>query len=83
MLYKNICYYACDKIDSNSYSYFIEGLIVMILVIGSNVLAYISYKSYMKRKQEFTANNRSAEIEKRKQAKNERMNKKLTILFSF
>ena len=64
-------------------SYIIEGPIVMILVIGSNLLAYISYKSYMKRKQESIANNRSAElteIEKRKQAKNERMNKKLLMM---
>jgi hypothetical protein len=29
----------------------IEGPIAMVLVIGSNILAYISYKSYMKKKQ--------------------------------
>jgi len=64
-------------------SYIIEGPIVMILVIGSNILAYISYKSYMKRKQESMNNNRSAElteIEKRKQAKTEKMNKKLLMM---
>jgi len=64
-------------------SYIIEGPIVMILVIGSNILAYISYKSFMKRKQESTNVNRSAElteIEKRKQAKTEKMNKKLLMM---
>jgi hypothetical protein len=64
-------------------SYIVEGPMVMILVIGSNILAYISYKSYMKRKQESMNNNRSAElteIEKRKQAKPEKMNKKLLMM---
>jgi len=64
-------------------SYIIEGPIVMILVIGSNILAYISYKSFMKRKQESTNVNRSAELterEKRKQAKTEKMNQKLLMM---
>jgi hypothetical protein len=59
-------------------SYIIEGPIVMILVIGSNILAYISYKSFMKRKQESININRSAELtesEKRKQVKTEKRNK--------
>ncbi len=58
----------------------------MILVIGSNILAYISYKSFMKRKQESTNVNRSAELterEKRKQAKTEKMNQKLLICSLF
>jgi len=53
-------------------SYIIEGPIIMILVIGSNILAYISYKSFMKRKQESTNVNRSAELtesEKRREDK--------------
>ena len=61
-------------------SYIIEGPIVMILVIGSNILAYISYKSFMKRKQESININRSAlltENEKRKQVKTEKKNKNL------
>ena len=64
-------------------SYIIEGPIIMILVIGSNILAYTSYKSFMKRKQESTNNNRSTELtesEKRKQAKIETMNKKLLMM---
>jgi hypothetical protein len=61
-------------------SYIIEGPIVMILVIGSNILAYISYKLFMKRKQESTNNQRSGQLtesEKRKQAKTEKMDQKL------
>jgi hypothetical protein len=53
-------------------SYIIEGPLIMILVIGSNILAYISYKSFMKRKQESTNVNRSAELtesEKRREDK--------------
>ena len=55
----------------------------MILVIGSNLLAYISYKSFIKRKQQTTNNNRSAEFterEKRKQDKIEKKNQKLLIM---
>ena len=67
-------------------SYIIEGPIVMILEIGSNLFAYISYKSYMKRKEQLTINNnngRSTELtesEKRKQAKTEKMNQKLLMM---
>jgi hypothetical protein len=64
-------------------SYIIEGPIVMILVIGSNLLAYISYKSFLKRKQETININGSAELtesEKRKQVKTEKKNKKLLIM---
>jgi len=68
-------------------SYIIEGPIVMILEIGSNLLAYISYKSYMNRKEQLAINNnnnnRSTELtesEKRKQAKTEKMNQKLLMM---
>jgi hypothetical protein len=66
-------------------SYIIEGPFVMILAVGSNILAYISYKSFMKRKQELTINNRERgvelnENETRKQAKIEKMNKNLLIM---
>jgi hypothetical protein len=66
-------------------SYIIEGPFVMVLAVGSNILAYISYKSFMKRKQELTINNRERgvelnENETRKQAKIEKMNKNLLIM---
>jgi hypothetical protein len=64
-------------------NYILEGPINMILVIGSNLLAYISYKSFIKRKQQATYNNRSAELtesEKRKQDKIEKKNQKLLIM---
>ncbi len=71
-------------------SYIIEGPVVMILIIGTNILAYKSYKLFIKRKQETTmAIHRVMELtasEKRKQAKIEKMNKKLlkmTIYLSF
>jgi hypothetical protein len=68
-------------------SIIIEGPVVMILVIGSNILAFVSYKSFLKRKQtalELSSfnNNRAiihqqTSIERRKLDKNEKMNQKL------
>ena len=73
-------------------SFIIEGPVVMILAIGSNLLAYASYKAFMKRKsmttsvafnvnrQQLAINTRAVElteIEKRRQAKKEKKNKKL------
>jgi hypothetical protein len=66
-------------------SYIIEGPFLMVLAVGSNILAYISYKSFMKRKQELIINNRErgielTENETRKQAKTEKMNLKLLVM---
>ncbi len=64
-------------------SFIIEGPIVMILAIGSNIFAYISYRSFIKRKQESLSNHRNirlTEKEKRKLAKNEKKNQKLLMM---
>jgi hypothetical protein len=73
-------------------SFIIEGPVVMILAIGSNLLAYASYKAFMKRKsmttsvafnvnrQQLAITTRAVEltnIEQRKQAKKEKMNQRL------
>ena len=63
--------------------YIIEGPIVILLIIGSNLLSYKSFKSFMKRKQELKNNNITIELtesEKRKQAKDEKINKKLLMM---
>jgi len=72
--------------------YIIEGPVVMILVIGSNILAYASYKAFMKRKlmttsvafnvntQQLAITTHAVEltkIEKRRKAKREKINKRL------
>jgi len=64
-------------------SYVVEGPVLIILAIGSNLLAYVSYKSYMKRKEQLTDNGRSTELtenEKRKIEKKEKMKKKMLIM---
>lgn len=61
--------------------YLIEGPIVMFLIVGSNILAYISFKSFLKRKQDSI--NNSVELtqsKKIKQAKNEKINQKLLMM---
>jgi len=64
-------------------SFIIEGPIVMILAIISNLLAYASYKAFMKRKSmtTITVNRQQTveltKIEKRRQAKKEKMNQRL------
>jgi len=69
-------------------SIIIEGPVVMILAIGSNILAFVSYKSFLKIKQttleltRFGNNNRAnnhqlTEIEQRKIVKKEKMDQKL------
>jgi len=81
----NLCYSTTFAFESVTrmiliVSYIIEGPIVMILVIASNILAYISFKSFLKRKNESVNIKRSAELterEKTKQAKTEKMNQKL------
>jgi len=75
-------------------SIIIEGPVVMILVIGSNILAFVSYKSFLKRKQtaleltRFNNNNEPidhqlTDIEQRKQDKKEKMDKKLLKMTIF
>jgi hypothetical protein len=74
-------------------SIIIEGPVVMILVIGSNVLAFVSYKSFLKRKQtalELTSfnNNRAiihqlTDIEQKRLDQNEKMNQKLLKMTVF
>ena len=74
-------------------SIIIEGPFVMILAIGSNILAFVSYKSFLKRKQttlELTRfnNNRAiihqlTDIEHRKIVKKEKMNQKLLKMTVF
>jgi hypothetical protein len=66
-------------------SYIIEGPVFIILAIVSNILAYVSYKSFMKRKEQLRNNNNNndnelTENEKRKIEKNEKMNKKMLIM---
>jgi hypothetical protein len=68
-------------------SYIIEGPVLIILAIVSNILAYVSYKSFMKRKEQLTRNTNNAGLnneltknEKRKIEKNEQMNKKMLIM---
>ena len=64
-------------------SIIIEGPVVMILAIGSNVLAFVSYKSFLKRKQttldltRFNNNHQVTDFQQRKIIKNEKMNQKL------
>ena len=59
-------------------NYIIEGPIVMILAIGSNILAYISYKSFMKRKQQaLTNNNRTVELTEREKIKEAKIEKRM------
>ncbi len=60
-------------------SYIIEGPVLIILAIVSNILAYASYKSFMKRKEQLRNNNNNnnndnelTENEKRKIEKNEK-----------
>ncbi len=63
--------------------YIVEGPIVMLLIIGSNLLSYLSFKSFVIRKQELKNNNITTELtesEKRKQAKDEKINKKLLMM---
>ncbi len=65
----------------------------MILVIGSNILAFVSYKSFLKRKRTalelISFNNNRAiihqqtSIERRKLDKNEKMNQKLLKMTVF
>jgi len=68
-------------------SYIIEGPVLIILAIVSNILAYASYKSFMKRKEQLRNNNNNnnndnelTENEKRKIEKNEKMNKKMLVM---
>jgi len=88
-----LCYLTSFAIKSDTQkllltSFIIEGPVVMILAIGSNILAYASYKAFMKRKsmsttvdrQQLAITNRAVEltkIEKRRQAKKEKMNQRL------
>jgi len=64
-------------------SIIIEGPVVMILAIGSNVLAFISYKSFLKRKQttleltRFNNDHQLTDFQQRKIIKNEKINQKL------
>ena len=67
-------------------SYIIEGPVLIILAIGSNVLAYKSYRSFIIKKEQLritTNNDGSIELtenEKRMIEKNEKMNKKMLIM---
>ena len=61
--------------------YIIEGPIIMILVIGSNIVAFSSYKSFIKRKEELTiSSNDLTDFEKRKEIKKEKLNRKLFLM---
>ena len=73
-------------------SIIIEGPVVMILVIGSNLLAFFSYRSFLKRKEETTRINNNnkrtdqpqlTEIQKRKIHKNDKMKQKLLKMTIF
>ncbi len=71
-------------------SYIIEGPVLIILAIGSNVLAYNSYRSFILKKEQLritttttTNNDGSIELtenEKRMIEKNEKMNKKMLLM---
>jgi len=64
-------------------SIIIEGPVVMMLVIGSNILTFVSYKSFLLRKQttfeltRFNNDHQLTDIQQRKIIKNEKMNQKL------
>jgi hypothetical protein len=61
--------------------YLIERPIVMFLIIGSNILAYSSFKSFLKRKQDSINNSVDlTQSKKIKQAKNEKINQKLLMM---
>ncbi len=61
--------------------YVIEGPIIMILVIVSNIAAFYSYKSFIKRKEESTVRLTDlTEFEKRKEIKKEKLNRKLFLM---
>jgi hypothetical protein len=72
-------------------SIIIEGPVVMILVIGSNILAFVSYKSFLKEKQTIEINrmNNNRQIdqltdsEQKKVVKKEKMNQKLLKMTIF
>jgi len=69
-------------------SIIIEGPVVMILVIGSNLLAFISYRSFLKRKEETarTINNNRivhSTLTDIQQQKNDKMNQKLLKMTIF
>jgi len=88
-----LCYLTSFAIKSDTQkllltSFIIEGPVVMILAIGSNILAYASYKAFMKRKSmsttaAFNVNTQRlaitthvvelTEIEQRRQAKNDHL----------